>query len=87
MADVSYLHYGARYPNGHVSDFSEDLSEATAETQRLISKGVNAELVSRKVGTWRRAKSQPSAVSNTPTTGSDTDSDRGRPGQDTEAGQ
>ena len=84
MSDVSYLHYGARYPTGHVSDFAEDLDAATAETERLIVKGVNAELVCKRVGTWKRSTLHPPVVSNAPATDSDTASDRGRPGKDTE---
>lgn len=84
MADISRLHYGVRYPNGYVADFGEDRDKAAKETRTLITKGADVELVTRRVGVWKRSAYRPPAVSNAPTTGGDTASDRGRPGHDTE---
>lgn len=59
MADQIYLHYGVRYPGGHISGFEDDGDAAEVETINLLRKGVAVDLVTRKVGNWKRARSQP----------------------------
>jgi hypothetical protein len=78
VADISHLHYGVRYPTGHVTDFAEDRDNAIEETRVLRAKGVNADVVSRRVGIWKRSMYQPPA-SNETTTTSDTASDGDAP--------
>lgn len=78
------LHYGVRYPNGGVTDYGQDRDGAHREATTINRAGGGVELVCRRVSMWKRSTYQPPVVSNTPGTGSDTASDRGRPGHDTE---